>query len=258
MLSAENSPLLWVLDFVAPNFQLFGEEVTLSGDLLIASRQLWSLLHGETVRSALLGPGVIKGQVSLKGNPVDVEFLVGAVLFDPTEMRPGEPIPLIDILHPEIVDPLEQSTPEQVQEIIRTLVVKKGSVSDSKPILTLQVEGGLPITLVSEQHIVAKNISLVSGMRKAKFLLGGQKNRLYTPFKDALQSNRFSDPTKIWTFRLDQKTFVDFDSSHFRDWVIIEMQADMGTETLDTSQAVEDEFTSILTYLLGNQSHFIF
>ncbi len=258
MLATQNSPLLWVLDFIAPNFQLFGEELTLTGDLLIASRQLWSLLHGETVRSALLGPGVIKGQVTLKGNPVDVEFLVGAILFDPTEMRPGEPIPLVDILHPEIVDPLEQSNPEQIQEIIRTLVVKKGSVSDSKPILTLQVEGGLPITLVTEQHIVAKNISFVSGMKKAKFLLGGQKNRLYTPFKDALQSNRFSDPSKIWTFRLDQKTFVAFDSSQFRDWVIIEMQADIVTESLDTSQAIDDEFTSILRYLLGNLSHFIF
>lgn len=257
-MSEQNPPLLWVLDFITPSFHLFGEKVTLTGDVLIASRQLWSFLHEETVRSALIGPGAVKGHVSLKGHPVDVEFLIGAVIFDPTEMRPGEPIPLINILYPEIVDPLEQLTPEQVQEIVRTLIVKKGSVSDPGRILTLTTEGGLPKTLIAEQHIVAKNISFVSGMRKAKFLLGGQKNRLYTPFKEAIQQNRFSDPSKIWTFRIDEKTFEGFDSTQFQNWVIIEMQAEAGLDSVDTSKAIDDEFTSILSYLLGNRNYFVF
>ena len=127
----QNPPLLWVLDYVIPDFQLLGEKMTLSGELLIASRQLFSFLQEEIVRSALIGPGAVKGQVLIKGKPVDVEYLVGAVIFDPTQMRPREPIPLLDILNPEILDPLEQASEEQVQEIIRTLVVKKGSISDS-------------------------------------------------------------------------------------------------------------------------------
>ena len=133
----QNPPLLWVLDYVIPDFKILGETITMKGELLIASRQLFSFLQEEIVRSAFIGPGVIKGQVMLKGKPVDVEYLVGAVLFDPTQMRPREPIPVLDILNPEILDPLEQATIEQVQEIIRTLVVKKGSVSDSGQILTI-------------------------------------------------------------------------------------------------------------------------
>jgi len=253
----QNPPLLWVLDYVIPDFQLLGEKITLSGELLIASRQLFSFLQEEIVRSALIGPGAVKGQVLIKGKPVDVEYLVGAVLFDPTQMRPREPIPLLDILNPEILDPLEQASEEQVQEIIRTLVVKKGSVSASGQILTITTEGGLPKTLIAEQHMVAKNISFVSGMKKARFLLGGQKNRLYTPFKDGLQRNRFSDPSKIWTFRIDKREFEAFVPRNFNEWIIIEMQTDP-TQASSSSKVVESEFNSILTYLLGNRESFVF
>jgi hypothetical protein len=253
----QNPPLLWVLDYVISDFQLLGETITLSGELLIASRQLYSLLQDEIVRSALIGPGAIKGQVLIKGKPVDVEYLVGAVIFDPTQMRPRQPIPVLDILNPEILDPLEQATEEQVQEIIRTLVIKKGSVSDSGQIFTVTTEGGLPKTLIAEQRMVAKNISFVSGMKKARFLLGGPKNRLYTPFKEGLQRNRFSDPSKIWTFRIDNREFEAFDPPKFDDWIIIEMQTDPSTSS-SSSEVVESEFNFILTYLLGNQKSFIF
>ncbi|MFW9985388.1 MAG: hypothetical protein ACFFDJ_02370 [Candidatus Odinarchaeota archaeon] len=253
----QNPPLLWVLDYVIPDFKILGETITMKGELLIASRQLFSFLQEEIVRSAFIGPGVIKGQVMLKGKPVDVEYLVGAVLFDPTQMRPREPIPVLDILNPEILDPLEQATIEQVQEIIRTLVVKKGSVSDSGQILTITSEGGLPRTLIAEERMAAKNITLVSGMKKARFLLGGQKNRLYLPFKEGLQRNRFSDASKIWTFRIDTKEFEAFDPAKFSEWIIIEMQSDPAS-ALSSSQVVESEFNSILTYLIGNQKYFIF
>jgi hypothetical protein len=257
-MSEKNPPLLWVLDFIAPSFQVVGQKMTLTGDILIASRQLWSLLHEDIVRSALIGPGVVKGRVAIKGNPVDIEFLVGAAVFDPTEMRPGEPIPLINILNPEVIDPLEQSTPEQVQRILRTLVVKKGTVSDSGRLVTLRVKGALPQTLVVEQHMVAENISFVSGMKKVRFLLGGQKHALYTPFKEALERNRFSDSARIWNFRLDEKKFEPFDSALFRDWVIVEMQAEPDATPADTSAAMDEEFSSILEYIIGNREYFMF
>ena len=56
----------------APDFTLpsvAGEKITLSGELLIASRQLFSFLQGEVVRSAFVGPVVVKGQVLIKGKP---------------------------------------------------------------------------------------------------------------------------------------------------------------------------------------------
>lgn len=256
-MTEQNPPFLWVLDYVIPDFTILGEKITLSGELLIASRQLFSFLQGEVVRSAFIGPGVVKGQVMIKGKPVDVEYLVGAVIFDPTKMRPREPIPVLDILNPEILDPLEQASIEQVQEIIRTLVIKKGSVDDSGQILTISTEGGLPRTLITEQRMVAKNISLISGLKKARFLLGGQKNRLYTPFKDAMERNRFSDPSRIWTFRIDTMEFEAFNPASFDDWIIIEMQTDP-TASFSSSQVVESEFNSILSYLLGNRKYFIF
>jgi hypothetical protein len=256
-MSEKNPPLLWVLDFIAPNFQVLGQKMTLTGDVLIASRQLWSLLHEDTVRSALIGPGVVKGRVSIKENPVDIEFLIGSVVFDPTEMRPGEPIPLINILNPEVVDPLEQSTPEQVQRILRTLVVKKGTVSDSERLVTLRVKGALPQTLVAEQTMVPQNISFVSGIKKARFLLGGQKRALYVPFRDALERNRFSDPARVWGFRVDKKKFEPFDSTLFRDWVIVEMQADVEAAPRDTSTAMDEEYSAILEYVVGNRDYFI-
>ncbi|MFW9830406.1 MAG: hypothetical protein ACFFD8_01320 [Candidatus Thorarchaeota archaeon] len=256
-MTEQNPPLLWVLDYVIPSFQILGETITLSGELLIASRQLFSFLQEEIVRSALIGPGVVKGQVSIKGKPVDMEYLVGGVIFDPTQMRPREPIPQLDIINPEILDPLEQATEETVQEIIRTLVIKKGSVEDTGQILTITSEGDLPRTLITETRMIAKNISLVSGMKKAKFLLGGQKNWLYTPFKEALLRNRYSDPSKIWTFRIDNKEFESFDSEKFNEWIIIEMQTDPTTAS-SSSQVVESEFNFILNYLLGNREYFIF
>ncbi len=256
-MTEQNPPLLWVLDYVIPDFKILGKKKTLSGELLIASRQLFSFLQGEVVRSAFIGPGVVKGQVMIKGKPVDVEYLVGAVIFDPTQMRPREPIPVLDILNPEILDPLEQASVEQVQEIIRTLVIKKGSVEDSGQILTVTTEGGLPRTLITEQRIVPKNISLISGMKKARFLLGGQKNRLYTPFKEALERNRFSDPTRIWTFRIDTMEFEAFNPASFDEWIIIEMQPDPARSS-SSSQVAESEFNSILAYLLGNRKYFIF
>ncbi|MFX1564103.1 MAG: hypothetical protein ACFFDP_12435 [Promethearchaeota archaeon] len=257
-MSRQNPPLIWVLNFLAPAFRLFGHELTIVGDLLIASRQLWSLLCEDTVRSALIGPGIVKGQVNIKGHPVDIEFLVGATLFDPTEMRPGEPIPLLDILNPEVVDPLSKSSPEQVQQIIRSLIVKKGSVSDSGQILTVSIEGALPQTLIVEQQMIGKNITFVSGINKAKFLLGGQKNRLYTPFKEALLKNRFSNPEKIWNFRVDRKQFDAYNSSDFKEWVIIEMQTDSRLDSFDTPKAMDEEYNSVLKYLLGNRDYFIF
>lgn len=256
-MSEQPPPLLWVLDYVIPNFQILGEIITLSGEILIASRQLYSFLQEDIVRSALIGPGVVKGQVMIKGKPVDVEYVIGGVIFDPTQMRPREPIPQLDILNPEILDPLEQATEEQVQELIRTLVIKKGSVEDSGQILTITTEGGLPRTLITETRMIAKNISFVSGMKKAKFLLGGQKNRLYTPFKEALLRNRFSDPSRIWTFRIDEKEFEAFNPDKFNEWIIIEMQTDPSTAS-SSKQVVESEFNSILTYLLGNREYFVF
>ena len=130
-------------------------------------------------------------------------------------------------------------------------------VENSGKILTVTTEGGLPRTLITEQRIVPKNISLISGMKKAKFLLGGQKNRLYTPFKDALERNRFSDPTRIWTFRIDTMEFEEFNPRNFDEWIIIEMQTDP-TVASSSSQVVESEFNSILAYLIGNRKFFIF
>ncbi|MFX0169060.1 MAG: hypothetical protein ACFE89_06810 [Candidatus Hodarchaeota archaeon] len=253
----QNPPLLWVLDYVIQDFRILGEKITLSGELLIASRQLFSFLREEIVRSALIGPGVIKGQVSIKGKPVDVEYLVGAVIFDPTQMRPREPVPVLDILNPEILDPVEQATEEQVQEIVRTLVIKKGSVANSGQILTVAPEGDLPRTLLTEEHLIAKNIAFISGLKKARFLLGGQKSRLYAPFKEGLQRNRFSDPSRIWTFRIDEQRFDAFDPAKFNEWTIIEMQTDP-SKSSSSPEVVESEFNSILTYLLGNLEYFIF
>ncbi len=257
-MSEQNPPLLWVLDFVAPNFQVLGQKSTLTGDLLIASRQLWNILQGEEVLSIFIGPGAVKGRVFIKGHQVDVEFLVGAATFNPTEMRPGEPVPLLDILYPEVLDPFERTTSEQVQKILRTLVVRKGSVADPKRIIT-QVSGSeLPRTLVAEEYMVTQKISFISGMNKARFLLGGQKNRLYAPFKEALQRGSFNNPSKIWTFRIDKKSFEPFKPLPFNDWVVIEMQSDLTGVTGGASHLIEEEYTNVLKYLTGNQEFFTF
>ncbi len=257
-MSEQNPPLLWVLDFVAPSFQVLGQESTLTGDLLIASRQLWNLLKGEEVLSVFIGPGVVKGRVFIKGHQVDVEFLIGAAVFNPTEMRPGEPVPLLDILYPEVLDPLETTTSEQVQKIIRTLVVRKGSVSDPRPIITEVSGSELPRTLVAEEYLVTQKISFISGMNKARFLLGAQKNRLYLPFKEALQRSSFNDPSKIWTFRIDKKNFEPFQPFPFTGWIVIEMQSDFTEPPSDASQLIEEEYANVLKYLTGNREHFIF
>jgi len=254
-------PLLWLLDFLAPSFKVLGQVETLRGDLLIASRQIWSLLKDQTVRSALIGPGVVKGSMMVKGHPVDVEFLVGAAIFDPTEMRPGEPTPLLDIITPEVIDPLEQSSHEQVEQIIRALVVRKGKVLDPRRLVTFRVGNELPRTLVAEERMVPLRISFLSGIDKTRFLLGGQKQRIYTPFKEALQKNRFRDPSRVWVFRLDERKFETFNLPELDEWSVVEMyqvsEEERG-ENARTLQMLHTEYSETLKYLIGNRDFFIF
>jgi len=259
-MSEPNPPLLWLLDFLAPSFRVLGQQETLKGDMLIASRQIWSLLKEQTVRSALVGPGVVKGRMMIKGHPLDVEFLIGAVIFDPTEMRPGEPIPLLDIITPEVIDPLEQSTHERVEQIIRALMVKKGKVLEPGRLITYRVGNELPRTLVTEERMVSLNISFLSGKDRARFLLGGQKQRIYAPFKEALEYNRFSDPSRVWVLRLDQKNFESFNRPELNEWSVVEMYRGPEEERgkLETLRMLHTEYSEILKYLIGNRDYFVF
>jgi hypothetical protein len=51
--------------------------------------------------------------------------------------------------------------------------------------------------------------------------------------------------------------FEAFNPASFDEWIIIEMQTDP-TVSSSSSQVVESEFNSILSYLLGNRKYFVF
>ena len=96
-----NSVIYWLLNFSIPEFEISPTITGKSeGKILIASRQLYSLMAGEQIRSCLIGPGVVQGVHYIRKIPTEFQQPISAVIFDPTQLRYDEPIPLVDIIKP--------------------------------------------------------------------------------------------------------------------------------------------------------------
>ena len=160
------SALFWLLEVEAYDFD-FGmlRDADIEGKILIVSSQLWSLIKGTSVISALIGPGIFKGQASDGNRKVDVLEYISALLFDPAQLRYDEPLPLVDIVSPEVIDPLGETKQEEIMTVIRKLVLEKGNVLTGEKVMRFTSEGQVPQTAHYNEE-----------------LLKISKNTLYTKF----------------------------------------------------------------------------
>jgi hypothetical protein len=151
----DQGALFWLLDVKAHGFDAgVLRDTDLSGRALIVSRQLWSLIRGNKVVSILVGPGIFKGVAESGPRRVDVMEYISALIFDPTQMRYDEPLPFVDIVNPEVIDPLSAARPEDIYSVIRKLILEKGNVLAADPLARIKYGGGVPETAHYDERMV--------------------------------------------------------------------------------------------------------
>ena len=256
-MSSVQTPLYWLIEIESYDFEVGAfKGADLSGKALIISNQLWSIVRGNRVYSVLIGPGIFKG-VATKGKiQVDVLEYLSALMFDPTMLRFDEPLPQVDIVNPEVIDPLGARKQEEIVTIIRNLLVEKGNVLAADPLATVRTTTNVPQTAHYEEIFKRINVSHVSGLQRAKFILAGTNGPMYKPFVEHFDSRKFwrRERTKVLATPFYKfNSFVDIDV--MSDWMIVE-KAGMDSKT--GIEAFSDEFERTLSIVEKERESFIF
>ena len=109
------TPLYWLLDLEAYDYDIgVFKNADISGRVLILSHQLWSILREDKVYSILIGPGYFKGVAESGNRRIEIKEYISSLMFDPTKLRHDEPVPLVDVIRPEIIDPLGATKSEDM------------------------------------------------------------------------------------------------------------------------------------------------
>ncbi|MFW9974684.1 MAG: hypothetical protein ACFFDQ_05445 [Candidatus Thorarchaeota archaeon] len=251
------TPLYWLIEIESYDFQVGAfKDADLKGKALILSNQLWSIIRGTLVYSVLIGPGIFKG-VATKGKiQVDVLEYLSALIFDPTLLRVDEPLPQVDIVNPEVIDPLGARKQEEIITLIRNLVVEKGNILAADPLATVQMKANVPQTAHYEEIFKRINVSHVSGLQRAKFILAGTNGPLYKPFVEYYNERKFwnRERTKVMAAPFFKfSSFADIDI--MSDWMIVE-KAGMDSKT--GIEALGEEFERALSIIESQSDSFIF
>jgi hypothetical protein len=252
-----NEALYWLLDVEAYDFNIGVLKGTdLTGKALMVSRQLWSVIREDKVLSVLIGPGIFKG-TAVSGNiRVDVVEKLGALIFDPTQLRYDEPVPVVDIINPEVIDPLGTKKQEEIVTIIRKLVIEKGNVMAADPLAKVEQRGSVPQTVHYDEMIKKIDVSHVSGVQRARFILAGTNSPMYRPFAESFKKRGYiqADRLKVMaTPFLKFSSFVDIEI--MSDWMIVEKA---GIDTKTGIEAMRDEYDATLMQVKENEQAFIF
>ncbi|MHA2601597.1 MAG: hypothetical protein AM324_005630 [Candidatus Thorarchaeota archaeon SMTZ1-83] len=252
-----NGALYWVLEVEAYDFDigvLKGTDVT--GKALMISRQLWSVIREDKVVSILIGPGIFKGTATSGSRRVDVVEHLGALLFDPSQLRMDEPLPLVDIINPEVIDPLGTRKQEEIVTIIRKLVVEKGNILAANPLAKVTQDANVPRTAHYDEMIRRINVSHISGKQRAQFILAGTNGPMYRPFVKSYEKRGYLQPDRLKVMATPFLKFTSFvDIEIMSDWRIVEKA---GIETKTGIEAIRDEYEATLAIVEENTDAFIF
>lgn len=256
-MSLVQTPLYWLIEIESYDFQVGAfKDADLRGKVLILSNQLWSIIRGNRVFSVLIGPGIFKG-VASKGNiQVDVLEYLSALMFDPTMLRFDEPLPQVDIVNPEVIDPLGVRKQEEIVTIIRNLVMEKGNVLAADRLATIQTKANIPQTAHYEEIFQRINVSHVSGLQRARFILAGTNGPMYKPFVEYFDARKFwqKERTKVMATPFYKfSSFVDIDV--MSDWMIVEKA---GVDSKTGMEAIGEEFERVLSTIEKERESFIF
>ena len=256
-MSSVQTPLYWLIEIETYDFQVGAfKDADLKGKALILSNQLWSIIRKTRVFSVLIGPGIFKG-VATKGNiQVDVLEYLSALMFDPTMLRFDEPLPQVDIVNPEVIDPLGARKQEEIVTIIRNLVIEKGNVLAADPLATVTTKANVPQTVHYNEVYEKINVSHISGSQRAKFILAGTNGPMYKPFVEYFDDRKFwrKERTKVMATPFYKfSSFVDIDV--MSDWMIVEKA---GVDSKSGIEAIGEEFERTLSIVEKERESFIF
>ena len=256
LVSTQNA-LYWLLEVEAYDFNIgMLRDADIEGKVLILSSQLWSLIRGTSVISALIGPGIFKGQAKSGNITVDVLEYISALLFDPAQLRYDEPLPLVDIVSPEVIDPLGESKQEEIMTVIRKLVLEKGNILSGEKLMRVSSEGQLPQTAHYDEELSKINVQLVSGVQRAKFILAGTNGPLYRPFVERYNNRKYINPEMSKVMATFSSKFSKFDDQEtMAEWMIVEL---MGVDGKTGIDAIESEYNKVLLTLEKNEDSFMF
>lgn len=256
-MNAVQTPLYWLIEIESYDFQVGAfKDADLKGKALILSNQLWSIIRGTRVYSVLIGPGIFKGVATKGGIQVDVLEYLSALMFDPTMLRFDEPLPQVDIVNPEVIDPLGARKQEEIVTVIRNLVVERGNILAADPLATVQRKASVPQTAHYEEIFERINVSHVSGLQRAKFILAGTNGPLYKPFVEYYNDGKFwrKERTKVMATPFYKfSSFIDLDV--MCDWMIVEKA---GSDSNTGIEAIGAEFEHALSLIDKESESFIY
>ena len=252
-----SSPLYWLLDVEAYDFDIgVLKDTDLTGKALILSSQLWSLIREDKVVSVLIGPGIFKGVAQNGNRRVDVLEFIGALMFDPTVLRMEEPVPLVDIINPEVIDPLAAKGSEDIVTMVREFYVEKGNVLSGELEIKIQQRGSLPTVAHGIDLLKKISVNHVSGIQRARFILGGTNGPLYKPFVQHYNNHGFLSVEKMSVCTVPFSKFTNFsDIQVMSDWMIVEKA---GMESQSGIEAMRSEYDQTLEDVTKNEESFIY
>ncbi|MHA1506839.1 MAG: hypothetical protein ACTSR0_06655 [Candidatus Asgardarchaeia archaeon] len=263
MIEGESYAYYWLLNFEIPEFkfEMGSVEAKVKGQTLMVSSQLWSIMSGEKIRSALIGPGFVRCIAKVKGISLSLEYFVSVFIFDPTQMRVDEPIPVVDIINPEIIDPLSLGKREVLESIIIEVFQHAGNVlvPDDRGLAKISPPGSVPRVYYTDDILKTINVTHVSGKLKAKFVLGGAANYLYRPFLDRYMKNGFDNFEDQKIFLADEGRVLDSGKEFLGEWSIIEKSQGLIEEMSKERyyEVFRDEYISVLEFIKKNEDEFI-
>lgn len=259
---AADTVLYWLLDTYIPGLSLpHVKEVEFKGEVLITSKQLWTLLYENVVRSCLIGPGIIKGTAIYKGYPIKVEEAIGVLIFNPAELRPSAPIPLVNIVTPEVIDPLAKSSASKITTVIERVLVDRGMILAPKKLTEVKRKGTIPTVEYREKFFEKIEVRLTSGVMKARFLLGGAKRPIYDAFLKRYEKRMYERPEKLRVLYVDERRFASFDQNTVSCWSIVEkIQAQPleEQETVNGYKQFVEEYWSVVDFIRKFKNSYIF
>ncbi len=254
---AEQTPLYWLLDIEAYDFDIgVLKDADLTGKALIASRQLWSIVRGSEVISVLIGPGVFKGTAEAGNRRANVLEKISALMFNPSDMRCDEPLPVVDIINPEVIDPLGVRKQEEIVTLIRNLVIEKGNILAQDRLVSVRGEIGPPKIAYYEELLKKINVAHVSGVQRARFILGGTNSPLYRPYVEWFNNRKLmrADQCKVLASHMNR--FGNFNNEEIMaDWMIVEKA---GLDESTGIMAFQKEYEKTFDIIYSNSEKFIF
>lgn len=253
----KQTPVYWLIDIESYDFAVGAfKGADIVGKALILSSQLWSIIRDNQVYSILIGPGIFKGVARKSGIQIDVLEYISSLMFDPTLLRCDEPLPQVDIVNPEVIDPLGTKKQEEIVTLIRNLVLERGNILAGDALAKVKTEANIPQTMHYEEIFKRINVSHISGMQRAKFILGGTSGSMYRPFVQNFPKLRLQQVERTKVLAMPFFKFASFsDIEIMMNWMIVEKA---GTDSRTGMEAIGYEYSRTLETIQNDKEKFIF